>query len=107
MRILLAGATGFIGLHVAQRLLERGDEAVGIDNLNDYYDPKLKLACIRMPEAIVRLSFCADGYCRLRRFVQPVRCRELCAGHPSRCTGRGASLVKQPAGLSGRIRQCA
>lgn len=44
MKILLTGAAGFIGLHVAQRLLERGDEVVGIDNLNDYYDPKLKMA---------------------------------------------------------------
>ena len=44
MKILLTGAAGFIGLHVARRLLERGDEVVGIDNLNDYYDPRLKLA---------------------------------------------------------------
>jgi UDP-glucuronate 4-epimerase len=35
---------GFIGMHVAKLLLNRGDEVVGIDNLNDYYDPKLKLA---------------------------------------------------------------
>ena len=44
MKILLTGAAGFIGLHVAQRLLARGDEVVGIDNLNDYYDPRLKHA---------------------------------------------------------------
>ena len=44
MKILLTGAAGFIGLHVARLLLERGDEVVGIDNLNDYYDPKLKRA---------------------------------------------------------------
>jgi UDP-glucuronate 4-epimerase len=44
MKILVTGAAGFIGMHVAQRLLERGHEIVGIDNLNDYYDPKLKLA---------------------------------------------------------------
>ena len=41
-RILLTGAAGFIGSHVAITLLERGDEVVGIDNLNDYYDPTLK-----------------------------------------------------------------
>jgi len=43
-RILVTGAAGFIGFHVAQALLERGDEVIGIDNLNDYYDPKLKEA---------------------------------------------------------------
>ncbi len=44
MKILVTGAAGFIGMHVSLLLLERGDEVVGIDNLNDYYDPKLKLA---------------------------------------------------------------
>ena len=44
MKVLLTGAAGFIGLHVARLLLARGDDVVGIDNLNDYYDPKLKLA---------------------------------------------------------------
>ncbi|WP_301103240.1 NAD-dependent epimerase [Propionivibrio sp.] len=44
MKVLVTGAAGFIGLHVTRLLLERGDEVVGIDNLNDYYDPKLKLA---------------------------------------------------------------
>ena len=41
-KFLLTGAAGFIGSHVAITLLERGDEVVGIDNLNDYYDPTLK-----------------------------------------------------------------
>ena len=44
MKILVTGAAGFIGMHVTRRLLERGDEIVGIDNLNDYYDPRLKQA---------------------------------------------------------------
>ena len=42
MKILVTGAAGFIGMHVSQILLARGDEVVGIDNLNDYYDPQLK-----------------------------------------------------------------
>ncbi|HEY9267846.1 MAG TPA: NAD-dependent epimerase [Methylotenera sp.] len=42
MKILLTGAAGFIGMHVARILIERGDEVVGIDNLNDYYIPQLK-----------------------------------------------------------------
>jgi len=44
MKVLVTGAAGFIGMHVAKILLERGDEVVGVDNLNDYYDPRLKLA---------------------------------------------------------------
>jgi UDP-glucuronate 4-epimerase len=44
MKVLLTGCAGFIGLHVAQLLLQRGDEVIGIDNLNDYYDPRLKHA---------------------------------------------------------------
>lgn len=42
MKILLTGAAGFIGFHTAQALLARGDEVVGLDNLNAYYDPTLK-----------------------------------------------------------------
>ena len=42
MKILVTGAAGFIGMHASQRLLARGDEVVGLDNLNDYYDPTLK-----------------------------------------------------------------
>ena len=44
MKILITGAAGFIGFHVAERLLAEGHEVVGIDNLNDYYDVNLKLA---------------------------------------------------------------
>ncbi|HEY3911023.1 MAG TPA: NAD-dependent epimerase/dehydratase family protein [Stellaceae bacterium] len=44
MSILLTGAAGFIGFHVAKALLERGDRVIGIDNLNDYYDVRLKEA---------------------------------------------------------------
>lgn len=44
MAILLTGAAGFIGFHVAQVLLQRGEEVIGLDNLNDYYDPTLKHA---------------------------------------------------------------
>ncbi len=44
MKLLVTGAAGFIGSHVAHRLLDRGDEVVGLDNLSPYYDPKLKQA---------------------------------------------------------------
>jgi UDP-glucuronate 4-epimerase len=44
MTVLVTGAAGFIGAETSRALLERGDEVVGIDNLNDYYDPSLKQA---------------------------------------------------------------
>jgi UDP-glucuronate 4-epimerase len=46
MKILVTGAAGFIGFHTARALLDRGDEVVGLDNLNDYYDVNLKKARI-------------------------------------------------------------
>ena len=46
MTILVTGAAGFIGFHVADTLLARGEQVLGIDNLNDYYDPALKAARI-------------------------------------------------------------
>lgn len=44
MKILVTGTAGFIGFHLAKKLLERGDRVVGIDNINDYYDVNLKYA---------------------------------------------------------------
>lgn len=57
MKILVTGAAGFIGMHVARLLLERGDEVVGIDNLNDYYDPRLKQARLKNLEPYARFGF--------------------------------------------------
>ncbi len=47
MKILVTGAAGFIGYFTAKYLLDRGDEVVGLDNLNDYYDVNLKLARLK------------------------------------------------------------
>ncbi|SMC95185.1 NAD-dependent epimerase [Pedobacter nyackensis] len=44
MRVLVTGSAGFIGFHLVKSLLERGDEVIGIDNINDYYDVNLKYA---------------------------------------------------------------
>jgi UDP-glucuronate 4-epimerase len=54
-RIVLTGAAGFIGFHVADRLLRRGDEVIGVDNLNDYYDVSLKRA--RLEQLATRAGF--------------------------------------------------
>lgn len=42
MKILVTGTAGFIGSHLAIKLLERGDEVIGLDNINDYYDQNVK-----------------------------------------------------------------
>jgi UDP-glucuronate 4-epimerase len=47
MKILVTGTAGFIGFHLAKKLLERGDEVVGLDNINDYYDVNLKYARLK------------------------------------------------------------
>ncbi|WP_218352587.1 NAD-dependent epimerase [Alteromonas lipotrueiana] len=52
MKVLVTGAAGFIGSHVSMYLLERGDEVVGLDNLNDYYDPTLKEARLERIKAL-------------------------------------------------------
>ncbi len=57
MTVLLTGVAGFIGMHVAQILLKRGDHVIGIDNLNDYYDPKLKLARLEQLQSYSNFTF--------------------------------------------------
>ena len=57
MRVLVTGAAGFIGMHTALRLLERGDEVVGFDSLNAYYDPALKAARLERLQAYPGFTF--------------------------------------------------
>jgi UDP-glucuronate 4-epimerase len=57
MKVLLTGAAGFIGMHVAKLLLERGDEVVGIDIINDYYNPELKLARLEQLKPYAKFKF--------------------------------------------------
>ncbi len=56
MKVLVTGAAGFIGFHTAKRLLERGDEVVGFDNVNAYYDPALKEARLAELEQVARTT---------------------------------------------------
>jgi UDP-glucuronate 4-epimerase len=85
MRFLVTGVAGFIGFHTAQSLLARGDEVVGMDNINDYYDVNLKLARLRQFEGkpgfrFVKLDL-ADrvGMERLFDEVKPPRVIHLAA----------------------------
>jgi UDP-glucuronate 4-epimerase len=56
-KILVTGAAGFIGFHLAKRLVELGDEVVGVDNLNDYYDVKLKTDRLKQLEGSANFKF--------------------------------------------------
>lgn len=57
MTVLVTGAAGFIGFHTARRLCQDGHEVVGIDNLNDYYDVRLKQARLKELESLPGFSF--------------------------------------------------
>ena len=55
MSVLVTGSAGFIGMHTANALLEKNEDVIGIDNINDYYDPELKRA--RLEELQVNKNF--------------------------------------------------
>ena len=57
MRILITGAAGFIAMHTAERLLARGENVLGLDNLNDYYDVSLKLARLERLQSKANFKF--------------------------------------------------
>jgi UDP-glucuronate 4-epimerase len=71
MKILVTGAAGFIGMYTSLLLLQRGDEVVGLDNLNDYYDPQLKLDRLAQLKSFANFRFVKldladrDGIARL------------------------------------------
>jgi UDP-glucuronate 4-epimerase len=79
--ILVTGVAGFIGYHVAQKLLGQGEEVVGIDNVNAYYDPTLKQARLRRLEGtkgffFQKLDIC--DYDGLKRLFSQYRFDKIC-----------------------------
>ncbi len=99
MAVLVTGAAGFIGAATSARFLERGDAVVGIDNLNDYYDPALKRARIEALQG----DFGADRFrfeqCRLRgrRRAERARRADRVRPHrPSRRAGRRSLQPREP-----------
>ncbi len=57
MEILITGVAGFIGFHTARKLLETNQHIIGIDSINDYYDPKLKESRLRILESYSNFTF--------------------------------------------------
>ena len=74
MKILVTGTAGFIGYHLAQRLIERGDEVVGLDAINDYYDPAIKYARLAqtgiVKEAIEHNKLTSSSKFKNYRFIR-------------------------------------
>ena len=91
MRVLITGVAGFIGSTTAHRLLARGDDVVGIDSINDYYDPQLKrdrLARLKAASEDVKAKVFANMSERAAEslkeeieFMGPVRVRDVEATH--------------------------
>ena len=85
MKFLVTGAAGFIGFHTAKALLDRGDEVIGLDNLNAYYDVRLKQARLAQLEGRKGFSFAkldlvdAEGMGKLFASTQPQRVIHLAA----------------------------
>lgn len=76
MRILITGAAGFIGFHLAKYRLEKGDTVIGIDNLNDYYDVRLKLARLELLQQYPNFSFYQLDICDMEALNQVFKTEE-------------------------------
>lgn len=89
MKVLVTGTAGFVGFYLAEKLLSRGDEVVGVDNINDYYDPQLKFARLAQSGICAELvnwdqavqSFKYPGYRFKRMHLENKEALlQLCAG---------------------------
>jgi UDP-glucuronate 4-epimerase len=73
LSVVVTGAAGFIGMHVVERLLDRGEEVVGVDNLTPYYDPTLKKARVDRLTSRQRFTFHSNDIADASAFQAIVR----------------------------------
>ena len=104
LKILITGAAGFIGMHVASRLVERGDTVFGVDNLNEYYDIGLKISRLDILKKQTKFTFqkCDVGDCaELKNIFE----REMfdCVVHLAAQAGVRYSLVNPYAYINSNI----
>ena len=99
MRVLVTGAAGFIGYHTAVRLLDRGDEVIGFDNLNPYYDVSLKEARLARLKAHNGFRFIKADLADRTVVEANFRRGEAGARDPSRRASRRALLARPSACL--------
>ena len=102
MRVLVTGAAGFIGYHTAKALLDRGNEVIGLDNLNTYYDVKSEGGPARPASGAPGLHLPQAGPRRPCWHGAAVRRRASTAGHSPRRSGRGSLRDGKPAYLRRR-----
>ncbi len=113
-RILITGAAGFIGAALSHRLLDRGDDVFGIDNLNDYYDVNLKLARLQTLQCRSGFHFAAadiadkESVARLFEEYRPTRVVNLAAqaGVRYSLVNPGAYIGTNLVGFGNILEQC-
>jgi len=103
MKILVTGAAGFIGSHTAQRLLARGYQVVGLDNLNEYYDVTLKQTRLARLTTHSQFRFVKLDLADEAAIAGLLRAREVCArGCTWQAQAGGALFARRPACLRAR-----
>ena len=96
MKILVTGAAGFIGMHVSKALLERGDEVVGIDNLNDYYEVQLKYDRLKLIDGYDHFTFIKMDMANRESVKALFEEKKLRSCVQFRGSGRSALLTTEP-----------